>query len=86
MKKNKILYISYDGLTDQVSSSQIIPYLKVLSEIFFVNVITCEKKIKYKKYSDLKNELYKESNINCSSIYFTPKKYSLFLYFHFLKN
>ena len=87
MKKNNILYISYDGLSDQVSNSQIIPYLKVLSELFNVCVITCEKKEKYSKYLSIKKELFNKNNIDCRSIYFTQKKYSLFFskFFDFVK-
>ena len=40
--KNKLLYITYDGLTDQLANSQILPYLK-FTNLFEVSVLSCEK-------------------------------------------
>ena len=48
----KILYLSYDGLTDPLGQSQILPYLKSLSDNREIHVISFEKKetlIKYQK-------------------------------------
>ena len=42
--KNKLLYITYDGLTDQLANSQILPYLNILNKYFEVAVLSCEKK------------------------------------------
>ena len=44
-KKNKILYISYDGLLDSIGESQILSYLERLSKYFDFYLITFEKKI-----------------------------------------
>ena len=44
MNKKNILYLSYDGLTDQLSQSQIMPYLDILSNLYSVTVLSCEKK------------------------------------------
>ena len=45
-KKNKILYISYDGLLDSIGESQILSYLERLSKYFDFYLITFEKKNK----------------------------------------
>ena len=45
-KKNKILYISYDGLLDSIGESQILSYLERLSKYFNFYLITFEKKNK----------------------------------------
>ena len=87
MNKNKILYLSYDGLTDQLSKSQIIPYLNILSNLFSVFVLTCEKKNKLMDYLPIKKHLLEKNKIICKKIYFTKKKY-LFIFsklFDFLK-
>jgi glycosyltransferase involved in cell wall biosynthesis len=40
----QVLYISYDGLTDPLGQSQILPYLVGLSKLGYVfSIITCEK-------------------------------------------
>ncbi len=32
VKNKKVLFISYDGMTDQLGQSQVIPYLKALTK------------------------------------------------------
>ena len=42
--KAEILYISYDGLTDQLGQSQILPYLQGLSaKGYHITIVSCEK-------------------------------------------
>jgi glycosyltransferase involved in cell wall biosynthesis len=45
----KVLYISYDGMTDPLGQSQVIPYLIGLSKKNKIAVISCEKKDRYEK-------------------------------------
>ena len=45
-KRNKILYISYDGILDSIGESQILSYLEKLSNNFDFYLITFEKKNK----------------------------------------
>ena len=45
-KRNKILYISYDGILDSIGESQILSYLEKLSNDFDFYLITFEKKNK----------------------------------------
>ena len=55
--KEKILFLSYDGLLDPLGQSQILPYLKILSEKYLISVITFEKKI---NLQDANNKLYNQ--------------------------
>ena len=71
---NSVLFISYDGLTDPLGQSQIIPYLTKISQhprkIF---IISFEKK---NQYNLLKNEIKKilsEYNISWYNLSFTSK-------------
>ncbi len=42
-----VLYLSHDGLTDQLGQSQILPYLKGLARSFSITVVTFEKPGRY---------------------------------------
>lgn len=44
----KILYISYDGMTDPLGQSQVIPYLIGLSKNHQITLISCEKEERYR--------------------------------------
>lgn len=60
----KILYLSYDGMTDPLGQSQVLPYLKKLSSDFEIHVISCEKSELYSKYKvDIEKTTY-NSNIS----------------------
>ena len=41
--KATVLYLSYDGLTDQLGQSQILPYLKALAATYHIIIISAEK-------------------------------------------
>ena len=59
-----ILYISYDGMTDSLGQSQVIPYLEGLSKLghrFWL--ISCEKPVAFKKNKGLITGLLAASNI-----------------------
>jgi len=60
----KVLYISYDGMTDPLGQSQVIPYLAGLSaKGFSITLISCEKKERFEKLSGHISKLLKENNI-----------------------
>lgn len=61
----KILYLSYDGMTDQLGQSQVIPYLTKLSEKKIeITIISFEKHQNFiKNKNSIQNILYK-NNIN----------------------
>jgi len=56
----RVLYLTYDGLTDQLGQSQIIPYIKGLSKRGHrFTVISFEKKGNQKSIENTKQELFK---------------------------
>tara|TARA_B100000963_G_scaffold360636_1_gene392291 strand:- start:1152 stop:2369 length:1218 start_codon:yes stop_codon:yes gene_type:complete len=64
MKKNT-LYISYDGLTDPLGQSQILPYLtKISSKSHNIDIISFEKSESFKNTKELILEKIKNKNIN----------------------
>jgi len=72
MKKTHILYISYDGMTDPLGQSQVLPYLKVNSkENYEFSLISFEKNEKFDMNKKLIQQICKESNID-----WYPKSYT----------
>ena len=64
MKKN-VLYISYDGLTDNLGQSQILPYLNRISKNNFkFHLITCDKQEKLLKRKEHVNHLLANADID----------------------
>jgi glycosyltransferase involved in cell wall biosynthesis len=62
---NNVLYISYDGMTDQLGQSQVIPYLQGLAKHGYIfSLISCEKKEKYKNDKEKIEKLLKASGID----------------------
>ena len=60
----RVLYISYDGMTDNLGQSQVIPYLKGLSELgYSFTLLSCEKPENYTNNKTLIQELLNESKI-----------------------
>ncbi len=48
-----ILFISYDGMTDPLGQSQVIPYLVGLTKCgFHFTILSCEKPVRYDRYKD----------------------------------
>jgi glycosyltransferase involved in cell wall biosynthesis len=66
----RTLYLSYDGLTDPLGQSQVLPYLLKLSEDKEIHIISCEKSENYKQY---KQEIL--SLIEGKKIYWHPLNY-----------
>jgi glycosyltransferase involved in cell wall biosynthesis len=61
----KILYISYDGLTDPLGQSQVLPYLKELSRKGYrFTVLSFEKKNRLEKERSIIEEISKKAGIN----------------------
>ena len=71
-KKANILFISYDGMTDPLGQSQVLPYLiKLSNRGYSFYIISCEKRTKYKLH---KNKIRSICNIN--NITWHPINYS----------
>ena len=47
--KKNILFITYDGLTDPLGRSQILPYLIGLSKRYHITILSCEKAVNYRE-------------------------------------
>lgn len=70
----EILYLSYDGLTDPLGQSQILPYIKGLSKYGYrFTVISFEKKERYAKNRLLIEGLAQESGIRWVPLNFTVR-------------
>lgn len=60
-----VLYISYDGLTDPLGQSQILPYIVGLSKLgYLFTVISCEKSDRYEKGKKTIQKICTENGIH----------------------
>lgn len=70
----KVLYISYDGMTDQLGQSQVLPYLIGLSkEGYEFTLLSFEKKDKFRKSANLIQAICKENNIRWEYEFFSHR-------------
>jgi glycosyltransferase involved in cell wall biosynthesis len=71
-EKKNVLYISYDGMTDPLGQSQVIPYLVALSEKGFAfTIVSFEKKAKYEERKKLIQNLLDSAGIKWSPLSYT---------------
>lgn len=69
-----VLYVSYDGMTDNLGQSQVIPYLQKLSaQGFAIHIISCEKPQMFEKRNAVISKLLKASGIVWHPISYTSK-------------
>jgi hypothetical protein len=75
MAKYKVLYLEYDGLTDPLGQSQVLPYLKgISSELQLKTTIaSVEKKANYQEHKAAILQLCKEYGIEWHPITYTKK-------------
>ncbi len=59
----KVLYISYDGMTDPLGQSQVIPYLIGLSGKYEITIISCDKKERFEKHQNTIQQLLDKHHI-----------------------
>jgi glycosyltransferase involved in cell wall biosynthesis len=72
MTSKKILYITYDGLTDPLGQSQVLPYVKGLSSLGYqFTILSFEKRDRYNKGKHYIEKLTSESNIRWVPLFFT---------------
>ena len=70
----KILFISYDGLTDSLGQSQILPYMVgVANAGYKVTILSCEKPDRLSERSDLIKNIIQEAGINWKYTIFRNK-------------
>ena len=69
--KVKVLYISYDGMTDPLGQSQVLPYLGKLSEHYDIHLLSTEKEANYEKHKDTIQAICNNFNIDWHTISYT---------------
>ena len=70
----KILFISYDGMTDPLGQSQVIPYLQGLGKAGFkIFLLSCEKKQVYLQNKNTIQQLLDKSGITWIPVNYTKK-------------
>lgn len=70
----KVLYISYDGMTDSLGQAQVIPYLKgLVKEGHEIHILSCEKTATFKINQDSISMLLFESGIHWHPLMYTKK-------------
>jgi len=73
MSKN-VLYISYDGMTDPLGQSQVIPYLAGLTkEGYSFTILSCEKPERYAANKDTISAVLEAASISWQPILYTKK-------------
>lgn len=67
-----ILYISYDGMTDQLGQSQVIPYIRELTKLGYrFHLLSVEKKERLEKTGPQIKEMLDKAGIRWSTMTFT---------------
>lgn len=69
-----VFFLSYDGLSDPLGFSQITPYLEIISKNKIkLNIVSFEKKNKYKIHSQNINKILLKNNIKWYPLYYSNK-------------
>lgn len=72
MTEKKVLYISYDGMTDPLGQSQVLPYLAGLSkEGYQFTILSFEKKKRYKKEAKIIHDICAAIGVKWRPVFFT---------------
>lgn len=84
-KKIPVLFISYDGMTDPLGQSQVIPYLEGLSKAgYAVVLLSCEKKERLQKNEAFIKKKLSDSNIEWQYVLYNSKIPGLSFLYTFL--
>ena len=74
MKPKHILFVSYDGMTDPLGQSQVLPYIREITKANYeYTLISFEKSDRYIKFNDAISKICLESNINWQPIRYADK-------------
>ena len=74
MGSKTVLYISYDGMTDNLGQSQVIPYLSGLSKHGYdITILSFEKKLNYAENKEKIAKLLSDNAIAWNPISYTAK-------------
>ncbi len=68
----QVLYISYDGMTDPLGQSQVLPYLIGISKQGYqFTLVSCEKKERYARSRSIIENICLQNNIDWQPIFYT---------------
>jgi glycosyltransferase involved in cell wall biosynthesis len=82
----KILYITYDGMTDPLGQSQVLPYLCGLAkEGYQFTILSFEKKERYEKYQSVIKKITEEAGILWEPMTFTTRPPILAKYYDWIR-
>jgi len=71
-RETQVLYISYDGMTDPLGQSQVLPYLCGLSaKGYKITLLSCEKPQRYEKYKQDITAICNKADINWQPLMYT---------------
>ena len=74
VKNQNVLYISYDGMTDPLGQSQVLPYLIGLSKQgYSFDLISFEKKERFEQNNAVIQQLCATNNIHWHPLFYTKK-------------
>ena len=74
MSSKSTLYISYDGMTDSLGQSQVLPYLCGLSKRgYLITLLSCEKPERFEQFKPTIESICIEANINWQPIMYHAK-------------
>lgn len=68
-----VLYISYDGMTDPLGQSQVLPYLVGLSQVYDFHLISFEKADRYTAHKAVIQQICDENNIVWHPLMYTKR-------------
>jgi glycosyltransferase involved in cell wall biosynthesis len=71
---HKVLYISYDGMTDPLGQSQVLPYLTKLAKLgYAITILSFEKKYRYAAERKIIEKITGDASITWVPLFFTSK-------------
>jgi glycosyltransferase involved in cell wall biosynthesis len=74
MANKHILYISYDGMTDPLGQSQVLPYLVGLSRLgYHFSLVSCEKPDAFQRRKAVIESICRENNIDWHPLPYTKR-------------
>lgn len=66
-----VLYISYDGMTDPLGQSQVLPYLRGLANEYAITILSCEKAVRFAANEPTIRQICSEAGIQWQPIPYT---------------
>ncbi len=70
----KILYLSYDGMTDSLGQSQVLPYMSGLSALGYeIHILSFEKPLAFEKRKETVSKHIKERNLHWHPMLYTSR-------------